>query len=295
MIGLDTSHCISLAKFLNRKKSKNKIKYAFRGGNQDFSKSRDRVDKFTEELNKKYDIAILDSIEEVAEKSDAILLTSVDGRQHLEQFQILSKFKKPVWIDKPFTCSLEDAKKIMEISKKSDTPFFSSSILRFTKGIAEYKALQDATTVEITGPVPILEDYPGYFWYGIHSIEILYEIMQKGFESISLRRFPNQKYEIIVAKRNDGRIGIIYGCRYSGFKEWTARIFTNNRLIITKSQSKPSGMELMIPHILNFFETKKSPIEVEEMIEIISFIESINNALKEPKAENEFIEYKLKK
>jgi hypothetical protein len=92
MIGLDTSHVIAFTKLINDPGSEyhvpgGKVEIAFPGGSQDFDLSYSRVEGFTSQLRDEYGVAIVDSIEAVAESSDAILLESVDGRVHLEQFR----------------------------------------------------------------------------------------------------------------------------------------------------------------------------------------------------------------
>ena len=124
LIGCDTSHVPAFAKILNKKKSQEQIKFAFPGGTKDFSMSHTRVDKFTNEIKSKYNVLILNTVEEVGEKSDAIIITSCDGRQHLEQFEKVASLQKPVFIDKPLACSSADAKKILELSEKYNTPVF---------------------------------------------------------------------------------------------------------------------------------------------------------------------------
>ncbi|MHA1820302.1 MAG: Gfo/Idh/MocA family oxidoreductase [Promethearchaeota archaeon] len=180
MIGLDTSHCGAFTKLINKNsklKNKFKIVSAFPGGTKDFSKSFSRVEGFKKEVMR-YGVEIIDDIEKVAEISDAFLLESVDGRQHYEQFEILAKYGKPVFIDKPFTCSYRDAEKIVELSQKYHAPIFSCSSLRYYNGVHNATAGQDLNLLEVSGPIPILVDYPGFFWYGIHSVEILFHLMR---------------------------------------------------------------------------------------------------------------------
>ena len=86
-----------------------------------------RIDGFTKELREKFKIEIVESPEEIAEKSDAILLESVDGRAHLEQFRKIASFGKPTFIDKPFTTTTNDAKEIIRLAKDHGTPIMSSS------------------------------------------------------------------------------------------------------------------------------------------------------------------------
>src|SRR6056297_1437516 len=188
MIGLDTSHCNAFTKYLNAKRRKNRIKggkvrYGFPGGSEKFSKSHSRVDKFTFKLATQYSVEILESIEDVAEKSDALLLESCDGRQHLEQFSRIAPYKKPVFIDKPLACSYSDAKEIANISKEEDCPFFSASSLRYYSGISDCLSKNRkgmVASVHAFGPVDLLDDYPGYYWYGVHMASIIYSFMGSG-------------------------------------------------------------------------------------------------------------------
>src|SRR5690606_9458678 len=102
MIGLDTSHCPAFANLLNNASDPHhvpggKVLYAYPGGSPQMALSRDRVEGITARMRDEFGVEILDSIEAVAERSDAILLESVDGRTHLEEFRRLAPFGKPVF------------------------------------------------------------------------------------------------------------------------------------------------------------------------------------------------------
>src|SRR5690606_19431719 len=92
MIGLDTSHVIAFTKLLNDSKHDHyvpggEVVIAFPGGSDDMEFSYSRVKGFTSEMRDDFGIKIVQTPEEVAEVCDAILLESVDGRVHLEQFR----------------------------------------------------------------------------------------------------------------------------------------------------------------------------------------------------------------
>ncbi len=50
-------------------------------------------------------------------KVDAVLLSSVDGRVHLEQARPVIAAHKPLFIDKPLAATLEDAREIARLAK----------------------------------------------------------------------------------------------------------------------------------------------------------------------------------
>ena len=68
-----------------------KVIAAYKGGSDDVESSYTRVDKFTAQLSDDFGVEIVESIEILCEKVDAILLESVDGRHHLEQARIVIK------------------------------------------------------------------------------------------------------------------------------------------------------------------------------------------------------------
>src|SRR4051812_38738558 len=134
MIGLDTSHVTAFVGILNSPKAEGdvagiKVVAGYPGGT-DMPASHDRVAKFTEAIRAK-GVEIVDTIPQLLEKVDVVLLESVDGRIHLQEATQVIKAGKPLWIDKPVAGSLTDAIVIYELARKHNVPAFSSSSLRF--------------------------------------------------------------------------------------------------------------------------------------------------------------------
>ena len=104
MIGLDTSHVPAFAKIFNDPKAAGdlagiKVVAGYPGGT-DIPASRDRVKGFTEQL-RGMGIEIVETIPQLLEKVDVVLLESVDGRIHLQEAIPVIKAGKPLFIDKP--------------------------------------------------------------------------------------------------------------------------------------------------------------------------------------------------
>ena len=83
VIGLDTSHVIAFANYLNNPNNNTgcRVVAGYPGGSPDMPASADRVEKFTQQLREKHGLKIVDSIEELCEMVDCVLLESVDGRR----------------------------------------------------------------------------------------------------------------------------------------------------------------------------------------------------------------------
>src|SRR3954468_9136468 len=104
MIGLDTSHVPAFVGIFNSPKATGdvagiKVVAGYPGGT-DMPASHDRVAKFTEAIRAK-GVEIVETIPQLLEKVDVVMLESVDGRIHLQEATQVIKAGKSLWIDKP--------------------------------------------------------------------------------------------------------------------------------------------------------------------------------------------------
>src|SRR5882724_667739 len=138
IVGCDTSHVPAFTENLNNPQAKDhvsggKVVAAFKGGSPDISESASRVENYAKTLKEKYGVHFYDTVEELCQNVDAVLLESVDGRPHLEQVKPVLKAHKPAFIDKPMAGSLRDVIEIFRLAREQKVPVFSSSSLRFAK------------------------------------------------------------------------------------------------------------------------------------------------------------------
>jgi len=280
MVGLDTSHATAFVDLLNDSNNEFhvpgcKIVKAFPGGSAKFSLSANRVEGFTEEL-KKRNVEIVDSLEALA-GLDAYFLESVDGDQHLEQFKVLAKFGKPVFIDKPLACNYDDAKAIVEIAKAENVPLMSCSSIRYALGINDLKKEEDTEVFacQAFGPMNLLDDYRDYFWYGIHSTEIVFAMLGKGCESVQV--IPTAHADLLFGRWADGRIGSILGNR-NGVWEFGCTITTNTHQRQAVASGAVPYYSMLLKQVVPFFQTGKSPLDIEETLNIIAFLEAASRS-----------------
>jgi predicted dehydrogenase len=283
IVCLDTSHVVAFTDILNVRENPNhiegaRVKWAFSGGTPGMPASINRVDGFTKTLKGKYGVEILSSIEEVVQRSDAILLESVDGRAHLPQFKKIAPSGKPVFIDKPFSFSLADAKEIKKISEKNKAPVFSTSAVRYDNSLQ--KALKDNSGGDIIGafaygPAPYEKAMPGLFWYGIHSAEMLFTALGKGIKSV--RCIGNEEVDIATGIWKDGRVGTLRGMR-KGAKGFGAVLFREKQIQHITQDNKIPVYVGLIKEIIKFFQTKISPVDLEETVEVMAFLEAANKS-----------------
>ncbi len=280
IIGLDTSHVVAFAQTLNNPKVKGvlsrvRIVAAYPGGSEDIPESSKRVEGFTKTLRDKYHVEIVDSIDALLKKVDVVLLESVDGRPHLEQVKPVFKAKKPVFIDKPVADSLADAVEIYRLAKKSGTPCFSSSSLRFSAGIRAVRGnpkFGDILGCDAYGPCSIEPHHPDLFWYGIHGVETLFTIMGPG--CVSVTRVETENTEFVTGAWKDGRVGTFRGIR-KGNADYGAMVFGSKSI---GPSGGFSGYEPLAVEICQFFVSGRPPVTAEETLEIYAFMEAADES-----------------
>jgi Oxidoreductase family, NAD-binding Rossmann fold. len=284
MIGLDTSHASAFTKLLNNPEtpfhvSGARVVKAFPAGSADYERSFTRIQKITQEVQS-YGVEIVSSLEEAVQDVDAVLLESVDGRVHLEQFRKIVSYRKPVFVDKPFATSVRDAGEIIGLSKESGTPVMSCSSLRFAENLQNALSKKRGGSIigaECFGPMEIEETQPGYFWYGIHLIEMLYAVMGRGAKDV--KTFSGIGDELLVSEWEDGRFGVIRGNKRGNFHYGCVLHFeTGDEFIAVDASEKPFYASLL-EQVLAFFRDGKSRVDPDETLEIIRFIEAANKSM----------------
>src|SRR5256886_15161699 len=87
---------------------------------------------------KKRGVTLVDNPKDMIGKVDGMLIESQEGGPHWERARPFLEAGLPCFIDKPFTCSVADARKIIELADKKKAPVFSSSALRYAPELVEF-------------------------------------------------------------------------------------------------------------------------------------------------------------
>ena len=274
IIGLDTSHSIAFTKEFNKAPADPamlgcRVVVAYPHGSRDIESSASRIPKYVEAIQK-YGVEIADSIKELLDKVDCVLLETNDGRLHLEQAIEVFRDGKPVFIDKPTGANLAEVVAIFNAAEHFGVPMFSSSSLRYSEGP---KRIRGGEIGEVLGcdaysPASLEPTHTDLFWYGIHGVETLYTCLGGGCQSV--RHTSQPDYEFVVGKWNEGRIGTFRGMR-AGKKGFGATAFGEKGI---ESFGRFDGYRPLLEEIAKFFRTEQSPIDPAETIELYAFMQA---------------------
>lgn len=272
MVGLDTSHVIAFTKILHDRNAKDhipgaRVVGAWKAGSPDIKSSWSLVDGYTEQLRTEFGVKIYDSIQELAQDVDAVLIESVDGRPHLAQARAVILAGKPLYIDKPLAANLKEGLEILALARQHGVPVFSASSLRFAQETLAVRggSIGKVLSAETGSPAHLEPTHIDLFWYGIHGVESLFTVMGPGIESVT--RKDSTPGQIVVEGRwKDGRTGV--------FRE---RKGYGGKAIGEKGEApvgKYDGYAPLVAAIVQFLQTGVSPVPEQETIEILAFMEA---------------------
>jgi predicted dehydrogenase len=279
IIGLDTSHVVAFTKLLNDPKDPNHVAgaqviAAFKGGSPDIESSISRVDEYTKYVRDNFGVQIVDTIEDLCRRVDAVLLESVDGRPHLAQVRPVIEARKPVFIDKPVAGSLRDAIEIYRLAAAANVPVFSSSSYRYYTSLTDLKKTDvgDIRSAISYGPAHLEPHHPDLFWYGVHPAEALFTMMGTGCQSVVRTTTPDT--DVITGVWSGGRVGTLHGYR-KGPTPHKVIVFGTKQV----AEQKGSGdYAPLVREIVKFFQTGITPVSPAETVEIFAFMEAADES-----------------
>ena len=272
IIGCDTSHVPAFTGlFASNPQWRVKVTAAFPGGSADMpAASMNRVAGYVKTLREKHNVKIVDSIDELLKEVDVVLIESVDGRPHLPQARPVIAAGKPLFIDKPFTASLADARELIRLAQEAKAPFFSCSCVRFQPEIHRLRTETGVGKIKkatASSPMSLEPHHPDLFWYGIHGVETLYTVMGRG--CVSLRRTKEGDVDITTGTWADGRIGVFRGVLKGDYKPL---IRLEGEQGQADSGKAGYNYAALCETMARFFHTRQAPIDPLETLEIVEFM-----------------------
>lgn len=206
------------------------------------------------------------SIEEVIEKSDAIcVLAPSNPESHARLADLPLRAGKPLYIDKTFAPDRTTAEGFFALAKAHGTPLMSSSALRYGEELCA--ALSEKFADVKPDFIATFGGGSTFQEYSIHQIEMIVKTLGTGAKSVTRTNSTTPHFVIDYA---DGKRGaaMTYG-RHFGFSS----VLTgpgNAAFVLDGTRM----FEHLLDEILEFYSTGKSPIPMEETIEVAAIREA---------------------
>jgi predicted dehydrogenase len=294
IIGLDNYQALDFTSQFHNPSAPEELKglrvvAGYAGGSSDIPESVEQLPKWLPGF-KEQGVEILDSVEAVRDRCDAILIMSLDGRSHLPDLMKVAKSGVPIYVGRPMAVSLKDVVTMFDFASKQDVPIFSCSQHRYVPGFRNMRGHPEVGNVlgaDVWGGCPEDPLHPDTVWKGLHGVETLYTLLGPGCVTVMRASTPDS--DVLTGVWNDGRIGSYRGIR-KGAVGYRAMVFGDKGISPSGDYGYDVPTNWVAPHgeywgykgvaiqIATFFKTRKPPVSPEETLEIFAFMEAAHDS-----------------
>ena len=114
-------------------------------------------------------------------KVDGVMIDHRHAKYHFEPAKFFLSNGVPTFVDKPFTFTLAEGKKLVAIARRKKTPVTSFSSNPLQQNFADFKAavakLGEVYSLTTAGPADIESQWGGIFFYGIHQVDAIVALL----------------------------------------------------------------------------------------------------------------------
>ena len=236
-------------------------------------------------------VEIVNSIEELLKRCDAVMIWSLDGRKHLAQATAVLKAGKPLFIGRPIASSPEDAIAIFKVAAETKVPCWTCSQHRYSPGFFGMRNHAEVGKVlgcDVYGGYDVNATDADKFTRSIHSIETLYTIMGPGVVKVSCQSSPTA--ESVTAVWKDGRVATYRGVKQGAVK-YSATVFGDKGVStagiyghgvpvngIVPTNDKYMGYGGLAIEMAKFFKGAPAPVTAEETLEMYALMQAADQS-----------------
>jgi len=217
----------------------------------------------------KYGVELCESIDELIEKSDVLLVLSPDNCEMHEQLcQKPLRSGKRTYIDKTFAPDLPTAQRIFALADQYGTPCYSTSALRYAEEYVNWHS-QPITAISSWGP-------NGFDRYSIHQLEPLMMLMQCPVKQVMYTAAPN--WYTVNLEFTDGRFATLTG--FDGGCPFMMHVATESAAIRLEVKSNFFGAFIEV--LCDFFLHGEVKVPHEETLAIMAVRGAVLQAQETP-------------
>ncbi len=224
----------------------------------------------TEQWCEHYHVQQVDTVEQLTEISDFIIVLSPDNSEmHEELCQIPLRSGKRVYVDKTFAPDAATARRIFAVAEEHGTPCFSSSALRFAR---EYQGIDKNQIQNIASWGP-----GTYEIYSIHQIEPIVSLM--GSEAQRVMYIGTKSWPALVIEFSGDRRAVM---SHHGWSCPFAMTINFNDSTSQCIHVESDYYKIFIKEMTDFFLSGEVKVDHAETVAVIAIREAGVKAAQNP-------------
>jgi predicted dehydrogenase len=219
----------------------------------------------------------VNSVEELLKSVDGVMVLNINGHRHLELAVPSLAAGKPTYIDKPLTCSIDQAKALLAISRQYKARAYSASSLRFIAEIPQIprESLGKIVAIDAYGNGELQALMPGLWHYGCHSIEMVDAIWGPGVKRVSAVEFPDR--HLLDLDYHDGRYARI---RLERKGSWAfGATLHGEKAVHSFTVDFAPVYTRLVEGMVKFFEGGQPPAPLRDIVENVAVMQAGNESI----------------
>lgn len=151
-------------------------------------------------------------------KVDCVMVTSRHGGLHLKYAKPYIDAGCDVWLDKPITASVEDARELVRLVKEKKILLCGGSSLAGAESTVKMKEFVTANADKVIGghvtaPVNLVNEYGGFWFYSQHLVQMITEVFRQNVVSVEAKPNANGVHAVYHYPKFD--VTAYFGTGYS--------------------------------------------------------------------------------
>ena len=213
-------------------------------------------------------------------KVDGVMLDHRDGKFHLAAARPFVKAGIPVFVDKPMSCSLAEAKSFLTFRKACHAPVCTMSSIYYHEDMPAFRKrlakIGKIRLLRLSGPGDWNSQWGGIWFYGIHQVELMIHLLGTGAAAASMSK--NAKDSMAVVNYPDGltvEMAFLTECPY---RFQIQAIGHDGSLDFTMGHD-PKTLHCTTKIFTTMFRTRKEPFTDQRMLEPLAVLEAMARSL----------------
>lgn len=272
IIGAENSHCTHIARICNVEKRIPARVVAVWGEKRSLAETAARATGIS---------TVVDDWREMAGHVDGVMIDHRHPKFHAEPAEFFLVQRTPCFVDKPFTYSLRDAKKLCSLARRTKTPITSFSVIPLEPPFQSFKkecrSIGAISHVNLTGPVDLRSEYGGVFFYGIHQVDAMVELLGTKVDRVHV--IPNGKGGAAVISYKSGPT-VTMNLVNSGFGDFNWFAVGEKKIVNHIHGYDPDRYLRGARTFIKMFRTGREPFTHERIIAPIAILEAMDRSLK---------------
>lgn len=154
---------------------------------------------------------------------DGVMIDHRDGADHYESTRFFLANGVPVFVDKPITRDLRQARSLLNFAAKKGTPISIFSGVPLQRDFRTFKrkleVIGPIQSIHTCGPSDVDGPYGGIFFYGFHQVDVIVELMGTEVQSVTLRK--NGANAMATIAFSGGRLATMHCLSENAIFHWT--------------------------------------------------------------------------